>query len=220
MSQVTLRLLRFTYKKLKAKLTVSDSKTLFHEQFPYVIPSLYKRIVDEMLVELNLLNHQNEFTQDIYFCVGLTETFNELTNGYEPKEHLTKLFNALCISTDFIPDDIKEKSSKALKQHEGKDTKEIFDLIIKNNSTKNYYSRIFILGIYKIIKLANDFKEETDISKLEILTKLTNELNLPLTKVEKDISIYTSNLKKFEQAKELLRETILSEREKRKKIEK
>ena len=35
----------------------------------------------------------------------------------------------------------------------------------------------------------------------------------------KDISIYTSNLKKFEQAKDLLRETILSEREKRKKIE-
>ena len=53
----------FTYKKLKEKLTVSDSKKLFHEQFPYVIPGLYKRIVDEMLVELNLLNHQNEFTQ-------------------------------------------------------------------------------------------------------------------------------------------------------------
>ena len=217
MSQLTLRLLRFTYKKLKAKLTVSDSKTLFHEQFPYVIPSLYKRIVDEMLVELNLLNHQNEFTQDIYFCVGLTETFNELTNGYEPKEHLTKLFNALCISTDFIPDDIKEKSSKALKQHEGKDTKEIFDLIIKNNSTKNYYSRIFILGIYKILSLANDFKDEEDISKIKILSDISSKLELPLTRAEKDIGMYKSNIKKFEAAKELLRETILNEREKRKK---
>ena len=75
MSQHTLTLLRFTYKKLKEKLTVSDSKKLFHEKFPYVIPGLYKRIVDEMLVELNLLNHQNEFTQDNLFCVGLTETF-------------------------------------------------------------------------------------------------------------------------------------------------
>ena len=60
MSQVTLWLLRFTYKIVKEKLTVSDSKALFHEEFPFVIPSLYKRIVDEMLVELNLLNNQTE----------------------------------------------------------------------------------------------------------------------------------------------------------------
>ena len=66
MSQHTLWLLRFTYKKLKEKLTVSDSKKLFHELFPYVIPGLYKRIVDEMIVELNLLNHQNEFAQDFF----------------------------------------------------------------------------------------------------------------------------------------------------------
>ena len=78
MSQHTLTLLRFTYKKLKEKLTVSDSKKLFHEKFPYVIPGLYKRIVDEILVELNLLNHQNEFTQEYLFCIGLTETFKEL----------------------------------------------------------------------------------------------------------------------------------------------
>ena len=88
MTQHTLWLLRFTYKQLKEKLTVSDSKKLFHEQFPYVIPGLYKRIVDEMLVELNLLNHQNEFIQDDLFCVGLTETFKELTKGYKPEEHL------------------------------------------------------------------------------------------------------------------------------------
>ena len=64
MSQVTLWLLRFTYKIVKEKLTVSDSKALFHEEFPFVIPSLYKRIVDEMLVELNLLNSQAEFIQE------------------------------------------------------------------------------------------------------------------------------------------------------------
>ena len=84
MSQHTLTLLRFTYKKLKEKLTVSDSKKLFHEQFPYVIPGLYKKFVDEMLVELNLLHHQNEFKQDYLFCIGLTETFRELLKGYNP----------------------------------------------------------------------------------------------------------------------------------------
>ena len=220
MSQLTLRLLRFTYKKLKEKLTVSDSKTLFHEQFPFVIPNLYKRIVDEMLVELNLLNHQSEFIQDSYFCVGLSETFKELTNGYEPEEHLEKLFNALCNSTNFNPEEILKVSEATINSHSSKNLEEISNKIIQNSSNKVYYSRILILGIYKIITLGSDFKHDTDISKLEILTRLSNELNLPLARVEKDISIYRGNLKKFEQAKELLRETILSEREKRNKIEK
>ena len=66
-----------------------------------VIPGLYKRIVDEMLVELNLLNHQKEFKQDLLFCIGLTETFKELTKGYKPEKHLDLLFDSLCSSTNF-----------------------------------------------------------------------------------------------------------------------
>ena len=95
MSQHTLTLLRFTYKKLKEKLTVSDSKKLFHEQFPYVIPGLYKRIVDEILVELNLLNHQNEFKQDYLFCIGLTEMFKEFMQGLQSLYAFRSLFESV-----------------------------------------------------------------------------------------------------------------------------
>ena len=217
MSQVTLRLLRFTYKKLKEKLTVSDSKTLFHEQFPFVIPNLYKRIIDEMLVELNLLNHQSEFNQDSYFCVGLTESFNELTNDYEPENHLNQLFSALCKSTNFVPEDIKKISENTIKENKNNTLEEISKRIIENSPKKIYYSRIFILGIYKIISSASDFKQEEDIGKIEILSKISIDLNIPLSRAEKDIGIYLSTLKKFEQAKELLKETIKSEREKREK---
>ncbi len=217
MSQITLRLLRFTYKKLKENLTVSDSKTLFHEQFPYVIPSLFKRIVDEMLVELNLLHHQSEFSQDPFFCVGLKETFIDLTNGYEPEKHVEQLFSALCASTNFNATEIKETSSKTLSKYEDKSLKEVSELILKNSPEKPYYSRILILGIYKVLSKANDFKEEEDIKKIKELENIATNLNLPLTRVEKDISLFINNLKKFEQAKELIRETIISEREKRKK---
>ncbi len=126
----------------------------------------------------------------------------------------------MCNSTNFNPEEILKVSEATINSHSTKNLEEISNKIIQNSSDKIYYSRILILGIYKIITLGSDFKHEADISKLEILTKLANELELPLTRVEKDISIYRSNLKKFEQAKELLRETILSEREKRNKIEK
>ena len=162
MSQHTLWLLRFTYKQLKEKLTVSDSKKLFHEQFPYVIPGLYKRIVDEMLVELNLLNHQNEFMQDDLFCLGLTVTFKEFTKGYKPEKHLVLLFESLCISSNFEPGKIKEISNKALEEYKEKSLKEI-SIILKEKSTSNLYaSRILNIGIYLIIANASDFKEIND----------------------------------------------------------
>ena len=148
MSQHTLTLLRFTYKKLKEKLTVSDSKKLFHEKFPYVIPGLYKRIVDEMLVELNLLNHQNEFTQDYLFCVGLTETFKELTKGYKPEKHLDLLFESLCSSTNFEAKEINEISKKSQKELVDQTSKDILKLLVEKNNSKLYPSRILNLGIY------------------------------------------------------------------------
>ena len=215
MSQVTLRLLRFTYKKLKENLTVSDSKTLFHDQFPYVIPGLYKRIVDELLVELNLLNHQSEFTLDSYFCVGLTEIFSELTEGYEPNEHLKKLFSALCKSTNFKDDEIIEISKTTINEHQNKSLEEIFDLVIKKISKKPYYSRILMLGIFKILSKANDFNDNEDISKIKIISELTEKLELPLPRAEKDISLYRNSIKRITQARELLKETVIADRKKR-----
>ena len=200
---------------MKENLTVSDSKTLFHDKFPYVIPGLYKRIVDEMLVELNLLNHQSEFTLDSYFCVGLTEIFNELTQGYEPQEHLKNLFSALCRSTNFKNDEIIEISKTTINDHKDKSLEEIFDLIIEKSSKKPYYSRILMLGIYKIISKANNFTDNEDITKIKIISELTEKLGLPINRAEKDISIYKNSIKRITQARDLLKETVLADRKKR-----
>lgn len=217
MSQHTLWLLRFTYKKLKEKLTVSDSKKLFHEQFPYVIPGLYKRIVDEMLVELNLLNHQNAFIQDDLFCFGLTETFKELTKGYKPKEHIEILFESLCNSSTFEPSKIREISKKTVGLYNEKSLKEI-SILLKEKTIPNLYSsRILNIGIYLIIVNATDFNEIKDSEKNKAIFDIIKSLNLSVNKAEKDISIYKSSLKKMQQAKELLEETKMQNKKKEKK---
>ena len=217
MSQHTLWLLRFTYKKLKEKLTVSDSKKLFHEQFPYVIPGLYKRIIDEMLVELNLLNHQNEFTQDDLFCVGLTETFKELTKEYEPDVHLELLFESLCNSSNFEPSKIKEISKKTLKQYKEKSLKEISNLLEEKNTSNLYSSRILNIGIYLIISNATDYNKIKDSERNKVILDIINKLNLSVNKAEKDIGIYKSSIKKMEQAKELLEEAKIQNKKKENK---
>ena len=216
MSQHTLRLLRFTYKKLKEKLTVSDSKKLFHEQFPFVIPGLYKRIVDEMLVELNLLNHQNEFIQDHLFCIGLTETFKELTKGYNPEEHLKLLFESLCRSSNFEPNKIQEISNKTLEDYKEKSLKEISNLLKEKSNSNLYSSRILNLGVYLIISSANDFEEIKDSEKNKIISDIISSLNLSVNKAEKDIGIYKSSIIKLQQAKELLEEIKIKEKKEKK----
>ena len=198
-------------------MTVSDSKKLFHEQFPYVIPGLYKRIVDEMLVELNLLNHQNEFIQDNLFCVGLTETFKDLTKGYKPEGHLEILFESLCNSSNFEPSKIKEISKKTLEEYKDKSLKEI-SILLKEKITSNLYSsRILNIGIYLIIANATDFKEIKDSEKNKAISDIIKNLNLSVNKAEKDISIYKSSIKKMEQARELLQEAIIQNKKKNNK---
>ena len=207
MSQHTLWLLRFTYKKLKEKLTVSDSKKLFHEQFSYVIPSLYKRIVDEMIVELNLLSNQNEFYQDYLFCYGITETFKELTKGYTPKEHINLLFESLCNSTNFDSKKIKETSEKSIEEFKDKSLEELSNLLKEKSKSNLYSSRILNLGVFLIISNSKNFKEKKDSEKKNIVAEIFKSLNLPIEKAEKDIGLYQSSITKLEQAKELFEET-------------
>ena len=214
MSQHTLTLLRFTYKKLKEKLTVSDSKKLFHEKFPYVIPGLYKRIVDEMLVELNLLNHQNEFAQDYLFCVGLTETFKELMKGYQPEKHLDLLFESLCSSTNFEAKEINEISQKSQKEFKDKTSKDILKLLTEKSSSKLYPSRILNLGIYILISNSQDLKEKNESNTNKMISDIFEKLSLSNYKAEKDIGIYKSTISKMEQAKELIEELRIKDKKK------
>ena len=214
MSQHTLTLLRFTYKKLKEKLTVSDSKKLFHENFPYVIPGLYKRIVDEMLVELNLLNHQNEFKQDYLFCVGLTETFKELMKGYQPEKHLDLLFESLCSSTNFESKEINEISKKSQKEFNDKTSKDILKLLIEKSNSKLYPSRILNLAIYILISNAQDLKEKDESVTNKMNSDIFEKLSLSANKAEKDIGIYRSTISKMEQAKELIEELRIKDKKK------
>ena len=217
MSQHTLTLLRFTYKKLKEKLTVSDSKKLFHEQFPYVIPGLYKRIVDEMLVELNLLNHQNEFTQDYLFCVGLTETFKELMKGYKPDKELNLLFKSLCSSTNFEAKEIEEISQNSQEEFKDKSSKDLLNLLKEKSNSKLYPSRILNLGMYILISNSQELKGKSELEMNKIISDITEKLGLSINKAEKDIGIYKSTLSKMEQAKELIEELRIKDKKKEKK---
>ena len=97
---------------MSVRATISDSKSDFHKEFPYVIPPIYRKLADELLVELHLLSHQKNFINDPIFATGLKELFCKFTSGYKPNEHITKLFDAICNCNGFNPTEINSSSEQ------------------------------------------------------------------------------------------------------------
>ena len=172
-----------------------------------------------MLVELNLLNHQNDFTQDYLFCVGLTESFKELMKGYKPEKHLDLLFESLCSSTNFEAKDINEISQKSQKEFKNKTAKDILKLLIEKSNSKLYPSRILNLAIYILISNAQDLKEIDGSDSNKLISDIFEKLNLSANKAEKDIGIYKNSISKMEQAKELIEELRTKDKKKEQKEE-
>ena len=192
---------------LSARATISDSKSEFHKEFPFVIPPIYRKLADELLVELHLLSHQQNFKQNSIFAIGLKEIFSNFTNGYKPKEHINKLFNALCNCNGFNPDEINKQSEELINNLNSmsKISLKEYLLNIKDiNKDKNYYSRINAIGIYKLVselKYCKDFKEAEIKKEIHSISDL---LDYQESRVEKDISLYKSNIEKMEQALEII----------------
>ena len=192
---------------LSVRATISDSKSDFHKEFPYVIPPIYRKLADELLVELHLLSHQKNFKNSPIFATGLKEIFNKFTNGYKPVEHINKLFNAICNCNGFNPDEIKtmtdqlvEKVNKISKE----DLNEYLLKIKEENKDNNYYSRINAIGIYNLVSILPYNKESKDDEIKNETKRIAEILGYQYERVDKDISLYKSNIEKMRQALEII----------------
>ena len=70
--------------------------------------------------------------------------------------------------------------------------------------TMNYYSRINAIGIYKLVSEIPSFKDvkEEDLNKE--INNISELLGYQYSRVEKDISMYKSNIEKMKQALEII----------------
>ncbi len=210
--------------------TIADSKRAFHVAFPHVIPPLYRRLADELLVELHLLSHQKGFKPNALFAIGLSKVFESFTEGYRPQEHLHNLFNALCSSNGFDPNHLRQLSDKMLKAVESKTTEEL-ELGLKNtvqsevNTISNeiemlrvgnaHYSRLMAIGLTSIFATSKGDESQSPEDYCKIATKVSESMGLPKARVEKDLNLYLANLEKMSQAMELMAETRAREVNKR-----
>ena len=191
---------------MSVRATISDSKSDFHKEFPYVIPPIYRKLADELLVELHLLSHQKNFDNNSIFATGLIEIFTRFTNGYKPSEHISKLFDAICNCNGIDPNEINISSKKLIEKAHSFTKDDLRDFLsqIKNKNYNSYYSRINAIGIYKLVcelPFYKDLKEEDINIEIE---KISDLLDYQKSRVEKDISMYKSNIEKMKQALEII----------------
>jgi photosystem II biogenesis protein Psp29 len=209
--------------------TVSDTKRAFYTLHTRPIASVYRRVVEELMVEIHLLRVNENFCYDPIFALGVVGTFDRFMDGYEPTADRDSIFSALCRSEEIDPAQFRAQAQIAEAvgtQHQsaesllawikqavetnGGDMAGALHTIAHNAKFK--YSRLFAIGLYNLIEAA-DPTLVTDEAKLNAyIEQIAEPLNLSASKIQKDLELYRSNLDKLQQARKAMAEFIEGER--------
>lgn len=208
-------------------LTVADSKRTFHAAFPHVISPLYRRLVDELLVELHLLSKQRGFQADPLFALGLVQVFDTGTRGYRPSELRDPLFAALCASCDLEATALRAQRDQALAslgQHSVEEVKQWIDqqgegapdllkqALANVRRPDFHYSRLMAVGLLTLLEEARGADSMDPQALRQFAHDTAASMGLLRDRVDKDLALYASNLEKLAQAVELMEETVAADR--------
>jgi photosystem II biogenesis protein Psp29 len=211
--------------------TVSDTKKDFYLAFPKPVNQVYRRVVDELLVEIHLLKVNQSFVYDAIFALGVATTFDRFTAGYRPETDRFAVFYALCAALQFDADRIRQDADALLEiaRQYPSEVKALLTALELNTSLEPLsnqvceiaakdsfkYSRLFGVGLYALLEVCCP-EAIADSSQREELIKLVGEkLKVGSDRLLKDIDLYRSNLDKIEQARQMLADMVEAERKKR-----
>jgi photosystem II biogenesis protein Psp29 len=216
--------------------TVSDTKRDFYQAFPKPINSVYRRAIDELLVECHLLIVNQNFAYDPIFALGLTTAFDKFTVGYQPEVDRQSIFAALCQSLLLDRDRLRQDASQ-LSELAMRSPEELKKLLATLESSVNLdplmgqvqaiaanpkfkYSRVFAIGLFALLETADPQTIANNDRRQELLKQVGTTLNLGEDRLLKDIDLYRSTLDKVEQSRQMMADMVEAERKKREKLAK
>ncbi|PZV21975.1 MAG: photosystem II biogenesis protein Psp29 [Leptolyngbya sp.] len=211
--------------------TVSDAKRDFYAHHTRPINSIYRRVVDELMVEMHLLSVNVDFAYDPIYALGIVTTFDRFMVGYEPERDKDSIFNGLCRSINSTPEHYRGDAEAIKASVNGMsldDLKGLFEnlgdggdglrgtLASVAGKEKFKYSRPFGIGLYTLVEAVatgDDLKDKETVEAL--FNTLGEKLNMSTDKLPKDVELYRSNLEKFAQAQEVMKDMVAADRKKR-----
>lgn len=187
-------------------------------------------MVDELLVELHLLSHQQGFQPDALFASGLVQVFDAFSRGYRPEAQREPLFAALCSATGFDAASLRgqrDAAVAAVGQHAleevqgwireggGGAPEPIASALAAVRRPGFHYSRLLAVGLLSLLQSARGAEAMEPQALREAAHGLAESMGLMRDRVDKDLSLYAGNLEKMAQAVELMEETVAAERRRR-----
>jgi photosystem II biogenesis protein Psp29 len=212
--------------------TVSDAKRDFYVHHARPINSIYRRVADELLVEMHLLSVNADFQFDPLYALGVVTSYDRFMQGYQPAADRDSIFNALCQATGSTPEDYRNAADWVKSTIAGMDLDEFkrqFDnleaaageeglrgMLAAIASRERFkYSRPFGIGLYTLVEMLDPEVLAKKESREQLLGELCDKLNIPSEKLVKDLDLYRSNLDKFAQAQQVMQDMLAADRKKR-----
>lgn len=211
--------------------TVSDTKRTFYSLHTRPINTIYRRVVEELMVEMHLLSVNADFKYNPIYALGVVTTFNRFMQGYKPDEDKESIYHALIKSVEEDPQQYRQDAQRLeelaknipakdlvanLSQKRlgnDSDLQGLLESIANNPSFK--YSRLFAIGLYTLLESSDPEMVKDEKLRNEALKTIANSLNLSEDKLSKDLDLYRSNLDKMAQAAIVMADMVAADRKRR-----
>ena len=218
----------FTVNNLR---TVSDTKRNFYTLHTRPVNTIYRRVVEELMVEMHLLSVNADFHYDPIYALGVVTAFERFMQGYQPERDKEPIFDALCQSIEDSPQRFRQDADRLRNTVKNLSAKELIawlsedqtnvaeDLhsqiraIAHNQAFK--YSRLFAIGVFSLLELADPELVKDEKQRVEALKQVSASLNISEDKLNKDLELYRANLEKIEQALITMADMLSADRKKR-----
>lgn len=211
--------------------TVSDTKRAFYTLHTRPINSIYRRVVDELMVEMHLLSVNADFSYNPIYRLGVVTAFDRFMQGYRPEEDINSIFNALCQALQEDPQQYRQEAEQIRseataytvsdflaksQQPSPTDSSGLLAALhtVQDNS-KFKYSRLFAIGLYTLLEIMDSDLVKDEKRRNDALQTLGEALNLSADKAQKDLELYQSNLEKMTQARIVLDDILRADRKKK-----
>ncbi len=216
--------------------TVSDTKRKFYNSYTRPINSIFRRVVEELMVEMHLLMVNDDFVYDSIYALGVVSSFDRFMANYRPEQDKAPIFAALCQSVDSSVEKYRQDATAitaASAQLADQDVLTQLTSIIESpandaltqtiksvsSNAKFKYSRLFGIGLFTLIEGTAAEKLATEEGRKEAIEKLSTVLHLPAEKLSKDLDSYRSNLTKLTQMEAAMADVLEAGRKKREQRE-
>jgi photosystem II biogenesis protein Psp29 len=209
--------------------TVSDTKRSFYSLHTRPVNSIYRRVVEELMVEMHLLAVNTDFRYDPFYALGVVTTFDRFMQGYRPEADKDSIFTALCKALESDPQQFRNDAQRLLSAasqgswdsllipDKANEFRDVLQAIASNPKFK--YSRLFAIGLYTVLETSSPDMVKDSAKLTETFKQVCQALNISEDKVQKDLELYRSNLEKMSQMQAVIADALAADRKKREERE-